>query len=185
MSRSRTSFCARLSALVLAAITTWLWAATPGADSVAREDAKAGSRAVNGGGSGPLLVQLPHVARLSHRRPDVTAWLAVMRSLSTQPRGRPTPGLADPGSGQGQKGSPAATGSRIHGTARPLHVPGTPPPLRAGSIRLSQRASTRHPDDTGRSALVVPSSPANHVRDKGDPAPVSAHLRFRHDPGGH
>src|SRR5450759_2462911 len=185
MSRSRTSFCARLSALVLAAITTWLWAATPGADSVAREDAKAGSRAVNGGGSGSLLVQLPHVARLGHRRPDVTAWLAVMRSLSAQPRGRPTSRLADPGPGQRQKNSHAATGSRIHGTARSLHVSGTTSPLRAGSIRLSQRASARHPDDTGRSAFLVTSSPANHERDEGEPAPVSAHLRFGHDPGRH
>jgi hypothetical protein len=46
----------RFSALVLAAITAWLWAATPGADSVTGEDAQTGSRAVNGGGSGPLLV---------------------------------------------------------------------------------------------------------------------------------
>src|ERR1017187_10149890 len=93
-----------------------------------------------------------------------------MRSLSTQPRGRATPGLADPGSGQGQEDPRAATGSRIHGTARPLHVPGTTSPLRAGSIRLSQRASARPPDDTGRSAFVVSSSPANYERDKGEPA---------------
>jgi integrase len=76
------------------------------------------------------------------------------------------------------------TGSRIRGTARSLYVSGTPSRLR-GSIRLSQRASPRHPDDTGRSAFVVSSSPANHERDKGEPAPVPPHLRFRHDPGRH
>ena len=43
------SVCARLSELVLAAIATWLWTATPGADPVAGEDAQTGGRAVNGG----------------------------------------------------------------------------------------------------------------------------------------
>jgi hypothetical protein len=41
-----------------------------------------GGCAAISGGSGPLLVQLPQVARLGHRGSDVTAWLAVMRSLS-------------------------------------------------------------------------------------------------------
>ena len=60
-----------------------------------------------------------------------------------------------------------------------------PAPCGAGFIRLSQRAVPRQPHDTRRSAFLVSSSPANHRRDEGEPAPVSTHLCFRHDPRRH
>src|SRR5580700_2679758 len=89
------------------------------------------------GGCFVLLAIFPHIARLSHRRSDVIARLAVLRSLSAQPRGRSVPGVADPGPGQRQKDSRAAAGARIGGTARSLSEPGAASPLRAGVIRLS------------------------------------------------
>jgi hypothetical protein len=46
-----------------------------------------------------VVVQFSHVARRGHRRPDVTAWFAILRSPSAQPRGHPVRGFPDPGPG--------------------------------------------------------------------------------------
>ena len=74
---------------------------------------------------------------------DVIAWLAVLRSLSAQPRGCPVRGVADPGPGQGQEDSHFATGSRIRGTARSLPESGTAAPLWPSVVRLPQRTRPR------------------------------------------
>jgi integrase len=76
-------------------------------------------------------------------------------------------------------------GSRFRETARSLPVPGTISVLRSGFLRLSQRAVPRQADNTSRSALAISSSSANHGRDEGKPAPISAHLRCAHAPGRH
>ena len=101
--RRRASVGTRLPALVLAPVAARLWQTAPGADSTTGEDAEAHGGAVVARCGGSLLVQLPHLARLGHRGPDVTARLAVLRGPGPQPRGRPYPDSQIQVLGKGKK----------------------------------------------------------------------------------
>ena len=60
------------------------------------------------------------------------------------------------------------------------------PPHCGQPLFVSLKGPSRgHRMTASRSAFVVSSSPANHRRDESEPAPVSTHVCFRHDPRRH